>query len=141
MHLLDVNTLIALAWDDHEHFQSAHDWFSARAQDGFATCHITQSGFLRLSLNPVVVHCQISSFDAITKLKSLTSQPSHRFWEDGPIDTDSDVWPTVTHHNHVTDTNLFLVARRHGGKLLTFDGAVRNRLPEDQRKWVEVIEG
>ena len=141
MYLLDVNTLIALAWDDHEHHQAAHEWFTANAQAGFATCHVTQSGFLRISLNPNVVHCKITAGEATAMLDSLTSQSSHRFWEDGPVETNSVLWILVTGHNEVPDTNLFLIARRNSGKLVTFDGAIKNRLPRPQRQWVDVIEG
>jgi predicted nucleic acid-binding protein len=38
--LLDVNILIALAWDDHTSHQAAHRWFASNAQTGFATCHV-----------------------------------------------------------------------------------------------------
>jgi uncharacterized protein len=141
VYLLDVNTLIALTWDGHEHFQAAHGWFSSRSQQGFATCHVTQSGFLRLSLNPKVVRCQIGIADALAKLNSLTSQTPHRFWADGPVEAESPVWNSVTGHSQVTDTNLFLIARRHNGVLVTFDGAIRNHLPTQHRQWVEVIEG
>jgi uncharacterized protein len=141
VNLLDVNTLIALAWDDHEHHQAAHEWFSANAQAGFATCHVTQSGFLRISLNPIAVHCKIAASEATAMLASLTSQPNHTFWEDGPVQTNSTLWLLVTGRNEVTDTNLFLIARRNSGKLVTFDGTLKNRLPHPQRQWVDVIEG
>jgi hypothetical protein len=72
-------------------------------------------------------------------LDSLTSQTNHKFWEDGPVETNNRVWPTVTGHKQVTDTNLFLIACRNQGKLATFDGAIQNRLPQPQRSWIEVI--
>ena len=72
-------------------------------------------------------------------LDSLTSQPRHSFWNDGPVETTSALWPTVTGHNQVPDLNLFLIARRNGGKLVTFDGAIKSRLPEAERQWVEVV--
>jgi predicted nucleic acid-binding protein len=71
VYLLDVNVLIALAWDDHEHHTSAQAWFGRLADEFFATCNVTQSGFVRLSLNPKVVHCQIGVADAFEKLESF----------------------------------------------------------------------
>lgn len=139
MYLLDVNMLIALAWDDHEHHQAAHVWFSNYAHLGFATCNVTQSGFIRVSLNPKFVQRGMNSTEAITKLKSITSQPKHRFWEDGPVQIESELWHAVTGHGEVTDMNLFLIAQRNGGRLATFDGAIRNRLPSKERPQVEII--
>ena len=139
MHLLDVNTLFALAWDGHEHHDAAHGWFATNAPVGFATCHVTQSGFVRLSLNPKVVGRSISSVEAFQKLESFTTHPNHRFWDDGPLETSHVIWSYVTGHNQVTDTNLFLIARRNQGKLVTFDAAIRNRVHGNQRDWVEVI--
>ena len=39
MNLLDVNVLIALAWDGHEHHLPAHAWFGRSSPSGFATCN------------------------------------------------------------------------------------------------------
>lgn len=137
MHLLDVNTLIALAWDDHEHHEAAHSWFSANAIAGFATCHVTQSGFLRVSLTPKFGG--ISCEQVIQKLNSFTSHPNHKFWNDGPVQTNHSIWSFVTGHNQVTDTNLYLIARQNQGKLVTFDGAIRNRVDRTEREWIAVI--
>ena len=53
--LADINVLIALAWPNHECHQAAHEWFAAHAADGWATCPMTQCGFVRLSSNPKMV--------------------------------------------------------------------------------------
>lgn len=139
MYLLDVNVLIALAWDDHEHHARAHAWFGRLANESFATCNVTQSGFVRLSLNPKVVHCQIGVPDAFEKLESFTSLPQHNFCEDGALQKESPAWQSVTSHAQVTDTNLLLIAHRHGRKFVTFDGGIKNRLPDDEKAWVDVI--
>lgn len=141
MHLLDVNTLIALAWEGHEHHAAAHVWFRTNASAGFATCHVTQSGFVRLSLNRKVVGRAISCSEILQKLNSFTNNPSHVFWEDRPLEVSDTIWASVTGHNQVTDTNLFLIAKRNQGKLITFDGAIRNRVAQDEQNWVEVLGG
>ena len=43
--LLDVNVLMALLWENHEHHQVARPWFR---QVTFATCPVTQLGFARV---------------------------------------------------------------------------------------------
>jgi predicted nucleic acid-binding protein len=44
---LDVNLLMALLWENHEHHQVARAWLR-RATD-FATCPVSQLGFARVS--------------------------------------------------------------------------------------------
>lgn len=139
MYLLDVNVLIALSWDDHEHHARAHAWFGRLASESFATCNVTQSGFVRLSLNPKVVHCQISNTDAFEKLESFTKLPNHSFCDDGALQTELPTWQRVTSHAQVTDTNLLLIAHRHGRKFVTLDDGIQSRLQEDEKTWVEVI--
>jgi toxin-antitoxin system PIN domain toxin len=139
VYLLDVNLLIALAWDDHDHHQRAHLWFGQRGISSFATCNTTQSGFVRVSLNPKAMKCSLAIDDIFAKLESFTKHPGHKFWEDGGLQIESPVWRGVTGHNQVTDANLVLIAHRHLGKLATFDGAIKNRLPKHEQTWVEVI--
>jgi predicted nucleic acid-binding protein len=45
--LLDVNLLMALLWENHEHHRLARAWL-ARATD-FATCPVSHLGFARVS--------------------------------------------------------------------------------------------
>ena len=45
--LLDVNTLIALAWPNHSHHVAAHNWF-ATWKGGWATTPFTEVGFVRV---------------------------------------------------------------------------------------------
>ena len=47
-HLLDVNALIALLWEDHELYDTMATWFARHARAGWATCAITQSEFIRV---------------------------------------------------------------------------------------------
>jgi hypothetical protein len=137
--LLDVNVLIALAWDDHEHHARAHAWFGNLSNESFSTCNVTQSGFVRLSLNPSVVHCQTGISDVFEMLKSFTEHPNHSFCEDGALQMELSAWQEVRSYKQVTDTNLFLIARRHGRKFATFDDGIKSRLQDDEKTWVETI--
>lgn len=139
MYLLDVNVLIALAWDDHVHHARAHAWFGRLASDSFATCNTTQSAFIRLSLNPNIVQCQITAIDAFEMLESLTGHPNHVFCEDGPLEPKLPAWRALKSYKQVTDTNLFLIARRHDRKLATFDEEIRTRLRDEDAAWIEVV--
>ena len=74
----DVNLLIALAWNNHPHHTAAHDWFSRAAGDGWATCLLTQSGFLRLSMNPLIVGVTLDCNAALNLLHGLVSHADHQ---------------------------------------------------------------
>ncbi len=51
--LLDVNVLLALAWPNHQFHAAAIAALSSRAR--WATCALTQLGFIRLSSNPAAI--------------------------------------------------------------------------------------
>ncbi|HEY3857732.1 MAG TPA: hypothetical protein VGO67_25390 [Verrucomicrobiae bacterium] len=48
--LLDVSTLLAWLWQDHEHHDRVLEWSSGKP---VATCPFTDLGFLRISTQPV----------------------------------------------------------------------------------------
>jgi uncharacterized protein len=69
--LPDINELLALAWGNHAHHDAAHRWFARDATVGWATCLLTQTGFLRFSLNRQVVGVSIDCQAAVHLLPSL----------------------------------------------------------------------
>lgn len=120
MALLDVNALVALAWDSHVHHEPMVDWFVHHAADGWCTCSVTESGFVRVSSNAKVLPAAVSVADARQVLGALRNQPGHRFLVDDVSLTDGDV-PHLVGHRQVTDAHLIALARRHGTDLVTFD--------------------
>jgi uncharacterized protein len=123
MALLDVNALVALAWDSHIHHARVREWFAANASEGWATCPITESGFVRVSTNPKVLSSPIGMADAQRVLTSLRKADGHRFLSDDVSVVDDDV-PTIVGHRQVTDAHLLTLARRRGVRLVTFDAAI-----------------
>lgn len=123
MGLLDVNALVALAWDSHIHHAATRNWFAANGASGWATCPLTESGFVRVSSNPIVLPSAIGVDDARGVLASLRAAGSHRFLLDDVSMTDGDL-PPVVGHRQVTDAHLLTLARRHGIRLITFDSGV-----------------
>ena len=81
--LLDVNVLVALAWPNHVHHNATRAWFDERRLSGWATCPLTESGFIRISCIPSVVHNTVTPTDAIALLTRLRQLESHSFW---PLD-------------------------------------------------------
>jgi uncharacterized protein len=121
--LLDVNALVALAWDSHVHHSPMRTWFGGHRASGWATCPLTESGFVRVSSNPKVLPHPIGVDAALRVLSALRAVGSHRFLADDVSITDADV-PTIAGHRQVTDAHLLTVARRHGVALVTFDQAL-----------------
>lgn len=120
MALLDVNALVALAWDSHIHHVTMRSWFSANGADGWATCPITESGFVRVSSNPKVLPAPIDVGTACEVLTALRAADGHRFLIDDVSIGDPDV-PPMAGHRQVTDAHLLTLARRRDMRLVTFD--------------------
>jgi uncharacterized protein len=123
MALLDVNALVALAWDSHVHHARMRAWFAENSSDGWATCPLTESGFVRVSSNPKALPVAIGIVEARAVLSVLRALNAHRFLNDDVSLCDSDV-PTITGHQQVTDAHLLTLARRRGVRLVTFDSGI-----------------
>ena len=123
MALLDVNALVALAWDSHVHHAAMRAWFTANSSAGWATCPITESGFVRVSSNPIVLPSAIGVDAARGVLSTLRVHPDHRFLTDDVSMGDSDA-PSIAGYRQVTDAHLLTLARRRGVRLVTLDSSI-----------------
>jgi toxin-antitoxin system PIN domain toxin len=136
--LPDVNVLLALAWQPHVHHDAAHAWFQKSAQDGWATCLFSQAAFVRLSMNPHVVHSALDCSGALRLLSGLVAHPHHRFFSGAPALSESPfdaISPLVSGYRQMSDATLLFLARTHGLKLVTFDQAVLTLSP-----WPESVQ-
>lgn len=113
--LLDGNVLVALASDTHVHHAAAHAWL-AKHEGPFATCPMTQGTLLRLLMRLG----ELAADEAVDVLRSFTQSDRHRFWPDD-LGFESVAWHGVMGHRQVTDAYLAALARKHGGRLVTFD--------------------
>jgi toxin-antitoxin system PIN domain toxin len=121
--LLDVNALVALAWDSHIHHVAVRKWFDAHGRRAWATCAATESGFVRVSSNPKILPSPIAVRMACEVLRGLRALPGHTFLTDDVSLTDSD-FPVPHGYRQVTDAHLLTLSGRHGAKLLTFDAGI-----------------
>ena len=128
--LLDVNMLIALAWPSHVHHQAAHAWFGKHSTEGWATCPVTQCGFVRISSNPAIIREAVTPRQAMDHLGQIIQQKGHVFWPDdiGLLDA---LMPTqlLVGHRQVTDAYLLGLALRRKGRLVTLDAGLAALLP------------
>jgi uncharacterized protein len=130
-HLLDVNLLVALAWPNHIHHAAALDWFRRSQAAGWATCPLTESGFVRVSSNSSVLPDARSPREAIHLLRRILALPHHVFWHDDVSMASSEFIDEVplAGYRQVTDAHLLTLARQRGGRLATLDGKMRSLVP------------
>lgn len=129
--LLDVNVLIALAWPSHVSHRQAREWFEGLGRQPWATCPMTQAGFVRGSANRHIVHDPVSPQEAVATLRRLVLWGHHEFWPDAVDLTESQVFPLklLMGHRQVTDACLLTLAIERGGILVTLDRSVGDLLP------------
>ena len=143
--LLDVNVLIALAWQNHMHYEDAHRWFAANSGRGWATCPATQAGFVRVSGQPAAVKTLIPMHNALTLLEANLRSPDHHFWpQDAPLTTIlPDIRARIMGPRQMTDAILLDLAVRNKGTLVTFDSRISQLLPAGSPflKCIELIGG
>jgi hypothetical protein len=130
--LLDVNLLVALAWPNHVHHQAALAWFQRHQAEGWATCPVTESGFVRVSSNAAIVPEARTPREAILLLQRIVALPHHEFWPDDVSFASSGSLAEVplVGYRQVTDAHLLALALHRGGRLATLDGKIRSLVPK-----------
>ena len=141
--LLDVNVLVALLWPAHEEHERAQNWFARNAGGWWATCPMTQAGFVRIVSNPAFSRDAVTPKEAIQLLAANMQHRAHQFWAD-EIDVVEAMVPFAERlkgHQQVTDAYLLGLARQKKGKLATMDKAVTELFAEKsmERNLVIVI--
>lgn len=124
VHLLDINVLIALCDPLHEHHGRALAWFLGNPRPAWATCAITENGFVR-----ILGHKKYPNFDGGTAaarevLQGLCILPGHQFW---PCDLSllgESVLLRAPDSRQITDTYLLALAVHHRGRMATLDRGI-----------------
>lgn len=142
--LLDVNVLIALVWPTHVHHLVARRWFDHHCTSGWATCPVTQLGFVRISSNPKIIRDAVPPREAVAMLERLTALPYHEFWADETPVEGAGLFASLAlvGHRQVTDAYLLRLAQCRNGKLATLDRGLAELITERESRgrWVERIE-
>jgi toxin-antitoxin system PIN domain toxin len=123
--LLDVNVLLALLDADHVDHHRARVVLEERIDDGWASCAITQNGFVRVISQPRYPS-PVPPALAAERLAHACSGSQHEFWAcDLSVLDPAAVDCTRVHGpRQVTDAYLLALAVAHGGRLVTFDRSV-----------------
>jgi hypothetical protein len=134
--LLDINVLLALLNVDHVDHSRARRWLESEIGSGWASCAITENGFVRIISQPRYPS-PVPVGQAVHRLASATGMSSHEFWHcseslvgEHVIRRDRLLGP-----RQVTDAYLLALAVEKGGRFATFDHsvpltAVRRAAPE-----------
>ena len=139
--LLDINILTALLWPTHEHHDAAHRWFGDRADASWATCSLTQLGFVRIVSNAAFSRDALSPIEALALLGENLAHPAHEFWTDS-LQVRAAVKgmeARLQGHKQLTDAYLLALSHRRKGVLATFDRGLRTLAGDEFSASVEIV--
>jgi hypothetical protein len=122
--LLDVNVLLALFEPAHTHHEIAHDWFADNREFGWATCPVTENGFLRTAGTVARTSGTFVMIpELMNRLRQFRLSGHHEFWPDDLSLLDDEVFnaEVARGHQQLTDVYLLGLAVKRQGRLVTFD--------------------
>ena len=122
--LLDVNVLISLLDTNHEHHAATKGWWNNN-QDPWASCPITQNGYLRVVTGQKYPNA-ISINQAIQKLTQVVSTPKHQFLHDDItlLNNQLIVHNHIQGYKQITDVYLLALSVQHGARFVTLDKSI-----------------
>jgi uncharacterized protein len=121
--LLDVNVLVALFDPTHLHHEAAHRWFSAESGAGWASCPMTENGFVRVISHAAYPGNRATARDALARLLAFQRASPWQFWPDdiSLVGEGVLVEERPVAHHQLTDLYLLALAVHHDGRLVSFD--------------------
>jgi toxin-antitoxin system PIN domain toxin len=138
--LLDINTLIALCDPNHVHHERVSTWFEDIARRAWASCPITENGFIRILSNPGYPGLSGSVSVAVQLLQELRRHKGHEFWpDDYSIVAGSVNLSDEARSKNVTNLYLLGLAARKKSKLATLDARIPAHLVSGGREAYEVV--
>lgn len=122
-YLLDTNVLIALLWPSHARHDLAVKWFARHRGKGWATCPLTEAGFVRIVSNAAFSRDAVTPREAVGVLAANTAAKDHTFWPDELpfVKAIAFAGLRLVGHQQVTDAYLLGLVLRRGGILATLD--------------------
>jgi toxin-antitoxin system PIN domain toxin len=137
--LLDINLLLALMDLAHVHHERSHRWFAEKGHRAWATCPLTENGFIRIASHPNYPNRPGNVPAVFAILRKACKTPGHQFWTDNLSIVEMLEQDTIITHAQITDVYLLGLAVHKRGKLATLD----QRIPVDAvrggRKALELI--
>ena len=123
--LLDINVLLALLDRDHILHEQGRGWFEQEIHHGWASCAVTQNGFIRILSQPGYPS-PVSTRTALRLLDTATSAAHHEYWRSEVSILDETIFEHSRIHGprQLTDVYLLGLATQQGGRLVTFDQTI-----------------
>jgi toxin-antitoxin system PIN domain toxin len=131
--LLDINVLIALFDPIHQHHRLATRWLHENISHGWASCPLTQNGFVRILTQPGYPR-PVITVEAVERLAGATATRHHLFWPDDISITSKKHFNHANIHSprQLTDLYLLALAIHNRGRFVTFDRSIpKNALSAD----------
>jgi toxin-antitoxin system PIN domain toxin len=142
-YLLDTNVLVALLWPSHERHDLAVKWFARHRSKGWATCPLTEAGFVRIVSNAAFSRDAVTPREAAGVLAANTAAKDHSFWpaELPFAEAIAFAGTRLVGHQQVTDAYLLGLALDRGGMLATLDDRIAGltELRSAERMALELI--
>ena len=122
------------------HHEAAQSWFAGARTGGWATCAITEAGFVRVSCNPSAVTQSVTMPEAIALLDGL-EQLESRVWslDRSVTELPREVLARLQGYRQVTDAVLLALAMHHDGQLATLDAGLTSLVSKNEVDSVYVI--
>ena len=126
-YLLDINLLLALTDPMHIHHELSHQWFAKKGQQAWATCPLTENGFVRIASHPNYPNRPGDVPAVLSILRQVCESSGHRLWPDDLSILEILEQEAIITHAQITDVYLLGLAVSKQGKLATLD----RRIPVD----------
>jgi uncharacterized protein len=138
-YLLDVNLLLALTDPMHVHHDPAHRWFTEKGKRAWATCPITENGFVRIASHPNYPNRPGDVAAVLDILNRLCKAPGHRFWVEDVSLLQILKPDAVISAGQITDVYLLGLAVYKRGKLASLDSRIPSEAVRNGRPALEII--
>ena len=141
IYLLDANLLLALCDPMHAHHNVAHRWFGATGRQAWATCSLTENGFVRIASHPKYPNRPGDVATVLSILQQFCGAEGHHFWSEDVTLRELLLPAAVITSGQITDIYLLGLAVHEGGKLATFDQNIPVTTVQGGAETLELISG
>jgi toxin-antitoxin system PIN domain toxin len=125
-YLLDVNTLIALVDEEHEHHYTVLEWFDSASvkETGWAVCPFVEAALVRIMSGPRYPSTTID--EAFEILAQLQEYPGYKYWpiSDSILSVTRPLRERIFGYKQITDAYLLGLAIKRNGVLVTLDKGI-----------------
>ena len=123
----------------HIHHEPSRQWFADQGKTGWATCPITENGFIRIASHPNYPNRPGDVAAVFSLLREVCDAPGHHFWAQEMSILEILEPDAIVTHAQVTDAYLLGMAANHEGKLATLDQRIPSDAVRGGRQALELI--